>query len=70
MNDYEREHEMTLEEIINREPLPQEGKKWEYSKKLAETILFWFNENFPDGYKIISDKYDGGSVTPNKGRIQ
>jgi hypothetical protein len=27
-----------IAEIINREPLPEEGKKWEWAKKLAHAI--------------------------------
>lgn len=28
-----------LAEIINKEPLPEEGKKWEWAKKLSEELL-------------------------------
>ena len=32
-----------LTEIINKEPFPLEGKKWEYSKKLAHAIASYVN---------------------------
>ena len=35
--------EESIAEIINKEPLPQEGKKWEYSKKLAHAIAEYVN---------------------------
>ena len=35
--------EESIAEIINKEPLPQEGKKWEYSKKLAHAIATAIN---------------------------
>ena len=48
---------MKLEDLINREPLPQEGKKWEYSKNLSQAILSWFKEQLPKEMNSLSRKY-------------
>ena len=43
-----------IAEIINKEPLPKEGKKWEYSKRIAKEIMDNLNKKDTNDYTLES----------------